>query len=339
MSRSVIEHMTRHFEREARVGGYVAQAESAELIERGRTRAAALLGFRADEVYFTESATAALSALLLRLKIPVGSTVLVAPSEFGPNLDVFAVFGLQVVALPVADVAGHIDAVAAAQLVQQIRPSLVHLCLHPSHRGIIQSPDALADQCRAAGIPLIVDAAQGFAHLELTSSADAVYATSRKWLCGPRGVGILACRSNVFVQEGQRLEASEANIAGRIGFATALDEHFDLGPSAVQEGLAAIGARTRERLNGVGGWTVAEASETPSAITTLAPPPGWSDNDVLGFREALLDGTAARDRVVTTYAGPERAPLEAPRAVLRISPHLDVTDQHLDIFADALAHS
>jgi pyridoxal 5-phosphate dependent beta-lyase len=43
-----------------------------------------------------------------------------------------------------------------------------------------------------AGVPLWVDAAQALGHVDTARGADAVYATSRKWLTGPRGVGLLA---------------------------------------------------------------------------------------------------------------------------------------------------
>ena len=35
-----------------------------------------------------------------------------------------------------------------------------------------------------------VDAAQALGHVGTACGADAIYATSRKWLCGPRGIGV-----------------------------------------------------------------------------------------------------------------------------------------------------
>jgi hercynylcysteine S-oxide lyase len=53
----------------------------------------------------------------------------------------------------------------------------------------VQPVAAAAALCRAAGVPLWVDAAQALGHVDAACGADAVYATSRKWLTGPRGVG------------------------------------------------------------------------------------------------------------------------------------------------------
>jgi len=74
---------------------------------------------------------------------------------------------------------------------------------------------------------------------------------------------------------------------------------------------------------------VVEETEEPSAITTLAPLDGA---DPLAVREWLL----IERRILTTFAGVQRAPLEMTTPVLRISPHLDTTMQDLETFAQAL---
>ncbi|MBB3036065.1 aminotransferase class V-fold PLP-dependent enzyme [Hoyosella altamirensis] len=335
-SRSVLRAMSDHLDSEARLGGYIAQAEAADLIEQGRSAAAELLGFPPTDIQFTESATGALAGLLTRMHVPRGSTVLVAPGEYGPNLGLFRMFGLVVDQLPVADEAGHLDVSAVATLIETTRPAMVHLCLHPSHRGVVLDVAPIASICRAFGVPLVVDAAQGIAHLPTNFDADAVYATSRKWLCGPRGVGLIAVRQGLLPDGMPALESHEANIAGRVGLAVALSEHLSLGPEKVRERLGAIGKLTRHRLDGISGWSVIEQTNEPSAVTTLQPPAGWSDSDLFGFRESLAAGSAAERRIVTTYAGAERAPLQAKSAVLRISPHLDVRASDLDCLAEAL---
>ena len=52
----------------------------------------------------------------------------------------------------------------------------------------------LAEVCRDLGLPLVVDAAQALGHLDCAVGADAIYSSSRKWMAGPRGVGVLAIR-------------------------------------------------------------------------------------------------------------------------------------------------
>ena len=70
-----------------------------------------------------------------------------------------------------------------------------------------------------------------------------------------------------------------------------------------------------------------EAVEEPSAITTLAPTDGA---DPQAVRAWLI----AERRILTTFAGVQRAPLELTAPVLRISPHVDTTADDLETFAD-----
>src|ERR671928_82036 len=105
--------------------------------------------------------------------------------------------------------------------------------------------------CRAAGVPLVVDAAQAVGHVDTNAGADVVYGTSRKWLAGPRGVGFLCARPAVAAQltptlpepEGvpplRAFESGEAHVAGRVGLVVAVGEHLAAGPQRVRPRLAA----------------------------------------------------------------------------------------------------
>lgn len=332
-SHAVQARVARHLQEESELGGYVAAARVADELAGVRADLAGLLG--APEVVFTGSAADAVAVLLRALPVPAGATVLVTPGEYGPNLTLLRALGWAVATIPVRDEVGHVDVPALAELLAADPPALVHLCPVGSHRGVVQDTVAVVGACRAAGVAVVVDAAQALGHVDLAATgADAVYATSRKWLAGPRGVGVLAVAPGFAARLDRpvaELEAAEGFVAGRLGLGVAVAEHRAMGPAAVRARLAGIGAWTRAELDGVGGWRVVEPHDEPSATTTLAPPPGWTDDDVAALRERLLD-----DGVVTTFAGPGRAPLEARAAVLRLSPHLDVRPAHLARVAAAL---
>ena len=40
----------------------------------------------------------------------------------------------------------------------------------------------------------VLDAAQSLGHIDCVVGADTIYSSSRKWMAGPRGVGVLAIR-------------------------------------------------------------------------------------------------------------------------------------------------
>jgi hercynylcysteine S-oxide lyase len=325
---AVIDAAAQHARHEAEVGGYVAAEAAAPVLEAGRAAVAALTGFAAGDVVFTSGSNHALDTLLGDWR--GAATVACLPGEFGPNLLVMARYGFDVRLLPV-DGTGRLDVEAAARALAADPPALVHFTPLGSHRGIVQPAVEIAAVCRDNGIPLIVDAAQAFAHLDCAGiGADAVYSSSRKWTAGPRGVGVLAARGGLLSDDALgRLLHAEVNVAAQVGLSLALGEHLAVGPARIQARLADVGATTRTALDGVASWQVVEPTGERSAITTLTPPDGV---DIEAVRARLI----AEHRIVTTYAGVERAPREMTRPALRLSPHVDVSAEDLETFAAAL---
>lgn len=317
-----------HARHEAEVGGYVAAEAAAPALHAGRAAIGALTGFTAGDVAFTTGATHALRVLLGDWQ--GGTTVACLPGEYGPNLAVMGRYGFQTVALPV-DGAGRLDPDAAGRTLAERPPALVHLTMLGSHRGTVQPVAALSAVCRELGIPLIVDAAQSFAHVDCADSgADALYSSSRKWTAGPRGVGWVAARPGLLTDDAvATLADSEVNVAAQLGLSVALGELVAAGPERIMGRLVEVGAQTRTALADVPGWRVVEAVDEPSAITTLTPPDGVEPMDV---RARLI----AEHGIVTTCAGIGRAPGEMAGPALRVSPHVDVTDEELGLLAAAL---
>ncbi len=340
---AAIDAASLHARREAEVGGYVAAQAAEPALAAGRAAVGALTGMTADDVVFTTGASHALS-LLLGSWPDDRRVIACVPGEFGPNLAVMVANGFEVVLLPVDSLGRVVVEDLAGQLAADA-PSLVHLTVVPSHRGIVQPLRDIADVCNECGVPLVLDAAQGLGHIDCAVGADAVYATSRKWLAGPRGVGVLAVRPDraatlrprlppphwvTDIPVLRRLELGEANIAARVGFSVAVAEHMAYGPANLRALLAAAGRLTRTVLRDLTGWRVVEPGDSPTAITTLAPTRGA---DVEQVRTELI----ARHAIVTTVAGPDRAPFELSTPVLRVSPQVDVTADELTMFARALS--
>ena len=337
-SAAVIDAVRQHLLAEASLGAYVAEGGVEEQLERARAVVGELLAMPAAGVAFVESATAGRDALLAAWPLAPGAAVAVAPSEWGPNLAAFEHRGLTVRPLTVA-ADGTVDLEALATLLADDPPAIVHLTHVASHRPLVQPVAAAVELARAAGVPVWVDAAQALGHVDTaqaTGGADAVYANSRKWLNGPRGVGVVAVAERHWstlrplrlasVPDGaspvRHLESHEANVAGRVGFAVALDEHLALGPRLVRQRLSDVGRLTREALAATVGWQVVGNLGAPSAITALRPVAGQG---VVATRARLLD----QHGIVTTVAAPARAPRELTGALLRISPYVDVTPSML----------
>jgi pyridoxal 5-phosphate dependent beta-lyase len=341
-SLSVIAAAAQHARYEAEVGGYVAAEAAAPALDAGRVGFAALAGMPDAEVVFTTGALNALD-LLLGGWPAEHKTVACLPGEYGPNLAMLLAHGFDRQLLPTLD-DGRVALDDAALALQTDPPDFVHLTAVASHTGVVQPVAMIARLCSELGLPLVVDAAQALGQVDCAAGADVTYSTSRKWIAGPRGVGVLAVRPDLMERlsprlappdwapqstVAQQLEFGEANIAARVGFSVALGEHLALGPDAVRARLAELGSISRSLLADVPGWAVVEEAEEPSAITTLA---SLDDADPQAVRAWLL----AERRILTTYVGVPRAPLELSAPRLRISPHADTTTADLESFAEAL---
>jgi pyridoxal 5-phosphate dependent beta-lyase len=343
-SLAVIDAVARHARHEAEVGGYVAAEAATPVLDAGRAAIGALTGCSGADVIFTTGANDALDLLLSSWSGE--RTLACLPGEYGPNLAVMAANGFDVQPLP-TDGDGRLDVDAAGRQLATSAPALVHLTALASHRGVAQPLSAVADVCRDLDVPLVVDAAQAVGHLDCAVAPSAIYSSSRKWIAGPRGVGFLAIRPDLAQRLRpripppewglpltvlQRLEHGEANVAARVGYSVALGEHLADDPSQVRSRLAEVGRLTRDALADTKDWRVVEATDEPTAITTLEPANGADPQKV---RAWLI----AERGIVTTYADAHRAPFELTTPVLRLSPHVDVTVAELERFSESLAEA
>jgi pyridoxal 5-phosphate dependent beta-lyase len=336
-----------HAALEAQAGAYVAEAQAEPVLAAARSALAGLLGIAASGLAFVESASVALATLLQAWPLREGDTVAVVPSEWGPNLAAFADNGLRVTELA-TDTEGLLDLDQLKRVLADDPPAFVHLTQVASHRPLVQPVSQAAALCHAAGIPLWVDAAQALGHVDTATGADVSYATSRKWMAGPRGVGMLAIaepwwdrlriaapalRRSTFPSDlpvVQLLESREANIAGRVGLAVAVRQHLDAGPAQIRQRLRDVARMTAEVLAGLTGWHLVGPAGGLSAIAALRPTCG---QDVAATRSRLLGD----HQILTTCAIPARAPREMTGPLLRVSPHVDCTREDLERLRSALA--
>ena len=343
-SQATLDAVAAHARLEAEVGGYVAAEIAAPRLQALRADVATVLASDPEGVAFLESATAALVALLQAWPLPDGARVAMAAAEWGPNIDLLTHRGFQPVGLATDD-RGVIDLEALERQLHGDPPDLVLLDHVAAHRGLVQPAAEAVALCRAAGVPVWVDAAQSAGHVAVPAGADAVFATSRKWLTGPRGVGMLAVAADRrdalrVAQLGKKpgaepmqlMESDEAHVAGRVGLGVAVREVLELGLAQVSARLVEVGAEVRAAVATLPGWEVREPDAPAGAITGLVATAG---QDVAKEQRRLLD----EHRIVTTLALPWRAPREAVGtmpALLRLSPHVDLDDAGLERLVRAL---
>lgn len=327
VSQAVLDGQLTHLRAEATVGGYVAEADAGTAIDAGRAAIGAMVGLAGSDVCLSEGAGASFAVLLDAWPLPRGARIGTVPGEYGGNARVLrsraALRGWDLVALPVDGLGRVLDVPAGLDLVTF--PQVA------SQRGVVQP----VEEVLRAGTPLLLDVAQSLGQVNVPAGAAAYVGTSRKWLCGPRGVGFgivapdllpqLAAPStlNALGMTGTaRYDSTEAHVAGRVGLALAARTWS----AAVLPVLRAAGAAARVLLAGVGGWSVVEPVEEGTGITTLRHPTA----DPSATRTALL-----AEGVVTSAVPTWRSDdLDVP--VLRVSTAAWVTPGDLERLVEVL---
>ncbi len=296
-SEPVLRAVQDHLALEARIGGYEAQAQAAEAIERFYPSAAAAVGGRPEEIAYVENATRAWDMVFYAFDWRPGDRILTARSDYNSNMIAYRQverrFGVELVLIP-DDPSGAIDLDALAAAVDR-GARLIALTHLPTNDGLINPAEAVGAIARDAGVPFLLDACQSVGHVPVDVGAigcTMLSATGRKYLRGPRGTGFLWVRQDwidrleppfldtraaqwiaveeyVIRPDARRFETWEFYVAGKIGLAHALDELQALGIEAVWERIDMLARRLRRALAAVPGVSVHDRGTRQSGIVTF----------------------------------------------------------------------
>ncbi|MEV4297297.1 cysteine desulfurase family protein [Microbispora rosea] len=183
----------------ARLYGTARRAQM--LLERARAEVAELIGARPDEVSFTSSGTQAVHLGVLGTlagRRRAGTRLVASAVEHSSVLHAGALHEGGGGEMEIVGVSrtGRVDADAFAEAVA--RPGTALACLQTANHevGTLQPVEEAARACRAAGVPLLVDAAQSAGRLPVPEGWSVLTASAHKW-GGPAGVGVLAVRKGV----------------------------------------------------------------------------------------------------------------------------------------------
>ncbi|MEV3920540.1 cysteine desulfurase family protein [Actinomadura coerulea] len=176
---------------------YGAARGTRMLLDRARARVAGVLGARADEVSFTSSGTQAVHLAVLgglQARRRTGRHLVASAVEHSSVLHAAELHerdGGEVTLVGV-DRSGRVD---AAEFAAALRPDTALACLQSANHevGTLQPVEEVARACRAAGVPLFVDAAQSLGRAEVPGGWSLLAGSAHKW-GGPAGVGVLAVR-------------------------------------------------------------------------------------------------------------------------------------------------
>ena len=236
---------------------YGSARRTRQLLDQARARIATTLGARPDETSFAPSGTQAVHLGVLgtlHARRRTGRHLVVGAVEHSSVLHAAGLHerdGGKVTTVGV-NRDGRVD---PEEFTAALRPDTALACLQSANHevGTLQPIEEVAQACRAARVPLLVDAAQSVGRAAVPSGWSLLTASAHKW-GGPPGVGVLVIRKNTRwrsplpddEREARRVPGFE-NVPGAVAAAAALEAYqaeMELdGPR-----LSALVDQIRERL-------------------------------------------------------------------------------------------
>ncbi len=361
LPRPVLDAVIDHHRLEADIGGYEAASVAAPALERVYDAVAGLLGAARDEIALVDSNTTAWNDAVHAFPLGEGDRVLLGRAEYGANaitlLQLRERTGCELV-LVGDDGRGQLDLAALEAELAAGPAAFVSLVHVPTGSGLVNPAEEVGRLCRAAGVPLVLDACQSVGQLPVdveSIGCDVLTAAGRKFLRGPRGTGFLYVRRSLLPHleprtldlhaaewvapdryevrgDARRFEQFEASAAGRIGLGVAVEHALEWGLDAIATRNGELAAGLRARLTEIPGVTVQDKGARKGAITTFTV-------DGLGAGEVASALRAQSINVSVTV--PSFAQLDLPHRgldeLVRGSVHYVTTDDELDRFAAAVA--
>jgi cysteine desulfurase / selenocysteine lyase len=356
----VLDAAVGHLELEGRIGGYAAHAEAEEAIDRFYDAAAALIGARREEIAFCSSATRAWDMAFYSFAFARGDRVLTSVADYISNyiayIQVAERDGVEIVTVP-NDEHGQISVEALRERIDE-RVKLVAVTHVPTNSGLVNPVAEVGAVAREAGIPYLVDACQSAGQIPLdvdVIGCDALSATGRKFLRGPRGTGMLYVRSGLLERlepplldmraadwvaparyalraDGRRFEEWEQDYAAKIGLARAIDYALEWGIEAIWERVRTNAERLRELLLDVAGVTIHDPGARRCGIVTFA---------VDGVEAHQVKRALSRERINVTVSEPSSAVIDSLERglpnLVRASVHYFNTEDELERAARVVA--
>jgi cysteine desulfurase / selenocysteine lyase len=261
--------------------------EATELYEGARTRMAAFIGARPEEIVFVRNVTEAINLVRYtwaREYVGAGDTVVVTRMEHHSNIVPWQLLCAERdahLAYVELDGGGRLDLDGLDSLLRDRSVKLVAFTHLSNVLGTINPVAEISRRAHAAGAKVLVDGAQAVPQLPVDvreTGADFYGFTGHKML-GPTGIGVLWGRGELledmppFMGGGSmigaveddhstwapppaKFEAGTPAIAEAVGLGVAVDYLADLGMDAVRAHERELTEYALERLDAVGGLTL-----------------------------------------------------------------------------------
>lgn len=297
MPNSTLDAVSRYMQLEQRLGSYTAAQQVQPQLAQLYARLGELLHCPSSDIALTTGNSHGWCAVVGALPLQAGDRVLVTPGEWGGNYAMLHQLqerqGIHIETMPCTP-SGTLD-LQALEAMLDARVKLIALTWVPANGCTVYDAQALGAVCARHGIVYIVDAAQALGHIPVDVQAlqcDALTAPGRKWLCGPRGTGLVYLRPSLVEQlrpmtvdhvscpmtaagpqlrrSTRMLEQSESSVALKFGLLAALDAAHAQGWEQRFRHIAQQAAALRAALRQVPGLTLHHLQDAPEGCGIVA---------------------------------------------------------------------
>jgi cysteine desulfurase/selenocysteine lyase len=350
---------------ERQMGALRAAEHHADALQGVRASVARLVNAQAHQIAFLDSASHAWSAAMsatLTTAQPVH--VITTQDEYGANALALTTaaqrgrLGFSVMSSRPAQRSFLERLDDELQRVADTHMLVVSLPVVPTAWGVATPLEGVAQRVHARGGLLLLDASHAVGQLPVDVHAlvcDMLVFPSRKWLRGPKGLGVLCLSDRALARLGvpdtidvagarwvserrmqphadaRRFEGNEFQPGLRLALGAASDYALAVGPARIAGRNAQVRAMVARTLEARFGWQPLEAGhDHASALMTYALPAAAGDADA--FVRRLWEAGVNASVVGSQHA---RWALEAmgEQAVLRLTPHYLTDEDELERLA------
>jgi isopenicillin-N epimerase len=311
-----------------------------------RTGLADLFGCDREEIAITRNASESLEILLMGMDFKSGDEILTTTQDYPRMLTTLRqreqreALVLKMIKVPIAP--KRLDEIAEAferGITKRTRLILISHVINIT--GQITPVKAVCDMARSKGIEVIVDGAHSFAHFDFKQSdlnCDYFGTSLHKWLCAPKGTGLLYVKRNR-IEKIWPLMAAEKNQATDIRKFEEIGTHSAAPKLAIGEAILfhnGIGAkRKEERLRYLSRYWMNKLKELPNVRfhTSFEPNQscGIANVEILHVEpEALASYLFDKHKIFVTPI------IHDEFKGVRITPNVYTTLKELDRFCEVM---
>jgi selenocysteine lyase/cysteine desulfurase len=361
MTRSVLDAIAAHLQRELVLGGYESSDEAEAAVSAAYSNVAQLLGAKARNIAVVENSTVAFFQALAAFDFRPGDIIVTTRNDYISNqLAYLSLARRQGVEIRRASdlPEGGVDPQSVRELLRDPRVRLLAVTWVPTNSGLMQPVETLGEVAESAGVPYLIDACQAVGEILVDVArlrCDFLSATARKFLRGPRGIGFLYVSDRALQRgdhplyidmrgadwitadtfelapDARRFENWEFAYALLLGLGEAARYALSIDVARGGRRARELAAALRSKLAALPGYRVLDRGKDLAAIVTVGVP-GWSAPDlVAALRQRGINTSAS----LGAYAVIDMAEKNA-KSALRISPHYYNTEAELDVLLDTL---